>query len=280
MLPKADARLMGDGFNATLYHAHSETDAHSVVFHEHGKERSRIEKRLFQNLTYQHDFNDLNRPLKLVLSHQVGWSDLNLPMVSLNFFLAFVSIYILFSYLQSSRKRQLQMIEYQKQLIELAGHDHLTGLPNRHLLIDRLEQAFALSKRSGKYGALIFVDLNKFKLLNDTHGHLVGDLLLKSIASRLTDAVREIDTVARLGGDEFVVVANELSEDSAKAELAAHEIGSKLREMIEQPHQLGQLSYSSSASLGVSLFLGDQWTVDQVLAKADSEMYQEKRAGK
>jgi diguanylate cyclase (GGDEF)-like protein/PAS domain S-box-containing protein len=163
----------------------------------------------------------------------------------------------------------------------LAYQDLLTGLPNRLLLTDRLTQTMAACSRHQRIGAMLMLDLDDFKTLNDTHGHFQGDLLLVQVAERLRDNVREGDTVARLGGDEFAVILEELSEDAADAAREAQAIGEKIRLAISEVYQLGKHAYHCTSSVGVTLFGGGAFeTVDGPLRRADMAMYQAKAVGR
>ncbi len=157
--------------------------------------------------------------------------------------------------------------------------DHLTGLPTRKLLMDRIRQSKVRSTRSGLYNALILLDLDKFKPLNDTHGHDAGDKLLKEVAVRLTKAVRESDTVARLGGDEFVVLLVDLSADEHKAKEIATKISDKILSVLNQDYYLGHIVHHCTASLGMTLFIGKAIPADDLLKQADIAMYRSKVVG-
>lgn len=172
---------------------------------------------------------------------------------------------------------------------QMAYLDALTGLPNRRMLDDRLGQAIAVSKRSGLYAALMFLDLDNFKPLNDTHGHEVGDLLLIEAARRLTECLREVDTVARFGGDEFVVILSELGADKALSTEQASGVAEKIRVSLAAPYlltvtQLGEedkmLEYHCSASIGVVLFVNHEASQTDIMKWADVAMYQSKVAGR
>ncbi|MDD2738394.1 MAG: bacteriohemerythrin [Methylomonas lenta] len=162
----------------------------------------------------------------------------------------------------------------------LAFYDPLTGLPNRQLLHDRLKPALASSSRTGLHGALLFIDLDNFKALNDTLGHDMGDLLLQQVAERLLSCVREIDTVARLGGDEFVVMLEDLNADILVAIKQVELIGQKVIGVINQPFQLMIHNYISTPSIGIALFKGQEVSLDQLLKHADIAMYQAKSLGR
>jgi len=166
------------------------------------------------------------------------------------------------------------------KIAQLAFFDPLTGLPNRTLLQDRIKKAMASSQRTGAYGALLLIDLDHFKTINDTLGHDMGDLLLKQVAQRLTDCVREEDTVARLGGDEFVVMlvnlSNNLSEAVARVEMIGRKIGAVLNSVFE----LDEATCHTSMSAGASVFLGRQTNIDTLLKQADLALYKAKDAGR
>ncbi|MFA4970731.1 MAG: EAL domain-containing protein, partial [Sulfuritalea sp.] len=170
--------------------------------------------------------------------------------------------------------------EAEAEIHRLAFYDPLTQLPNRRLLLDRLQQAIAASARSGREGALLFIDLDNFKVLNDTLGHDKGDLLLQQVAERLTASVRETDTVARLGGDEFVVMLEGLGAGPEKAGPQARMVGEKILAALNRPYLLGEHKHHSTPSIGVALFGENHDTVDELLKRADFAMYQSKAAGR
>lgn len=168
----------------------------------------------------------------------------------------------------------------EQQVHQLAFYDALTGLPNRRLLQDRLNQAIAVSERNERYGALMFLDMDNFKTLNDTKGHDVGDFLLIEVARRLQGCVRDGDSVARLGGDEFVVVLEMLSGSVNEAVTQAELVGEKIREALNQPYHLSQHVHRSTSSIGIVLFKGYGERIDNLLKYADTAMYQAKAAGR
>ncbi len=170
--------------------------------------------------------------------------------------------------------------EAEDKIQHLAYYDLLTNLPNRRLLIDRLQYTLAVSARHQNHGAVLFIDLDHFKTLNDTKGHSVGDLLLIEVAKRLQTCIRGGDTLARLGGDEFVVILLDLNEDTAHAAIQAEAIGAKIISYVNQPYYLDGYLYHSSTSIGVCLFRNQEITVDELLKRADIAMYQAKNAGR
>lgn len=176
----------------------------------------------------------------------------------------------------------------QDKVQELAFYDALTKLPNRFLLSERLDYTMAEMKRTQKHGALLFLDLDNFKSLNDTHGHSIGDLLLCQVADRLKNCIREVDTVARFGGDEFVVILNALHEDKKESTKQAHAIAEKIRlnlsalYVLTIPHEGKEqlVEHSCTASIGVLVFDSKEGTQDDLLKRADTAMYKAKEAGR
>ena len=163
---------------------------------------------------------------------------------------------------------------------DLAFNDTLTGLPNRRLLLDRLDHQLAISERTGRHGALLFIDLDNFKAINDTLGHAAGDQVLVEASRRLVASVRGSDTVARLGGDEFVVILENLGSTSEEAAAEAAELGSKILVMLSQPYRLGDALRNCTPSIGITTFCGRQASAGRLLRQADEAMYKAKSAGR
>lgn len=168
----------------------------------------------------------------------------------------------------------------EQELRQLAFHDPLTGLANRRLLEDRLRQAALFAAREQSWAAVMLLDLDHFKALNDSHGHEAGDRLLIEVARRLRNAVREIDTVGRLGGDEFVVVLERLGKDEIAAATHAREVAGKITADLARDYDLGKIHYQCPASIGIRLFSGEQQDIEQLLEDADKAMYQAKQQSK
>jgi diguanylate cyclase (GGDEF)-like protein/PAS domain S-box-containing protein len=177
----------------------------------------------------------------------------------------------------------------EEEIHSLAFYDELTKLPNRRLLNDRLVQAIASSKRSRRYGALIFLDMDNFKSLNDAYGHEVGDLLLIEVARRIAACLRETDTVARFGGDEFVVVLSELDEDKSESVKQAGNVAEKIRTSLAKPYEIKILReeiaetitvHSCTSSIGVMMFLNHEMDPKDIYTCADIAMYKAKDAGR
>ena len=167
-----------------------------------------------------------------------------------------------------------------REIQQLAFFDPLTGLPNRRLFLDRIKQAVTSSTRSKKNGALLLLDLDNFKILNDTMGHEVGDTLLKQVSDRLCSNLREGDTVARLGGDEFVMVIQNLSPIIESAVHQAEMISEKILLSLNEPYLLADMLYHNTPSIGLTLFGPSHLEVDELMKRADMAMYQAKASGR
>jgi diguanylate cyclase (GGDEF)-like protein/PAS domain S-box-containing protein len=177
----------------------------------------------------------------------------------------------------------------EEQIRNFAFYDALTQLPNRRLLHDRLKTVMAGGRRSGLYSAVVFIDLDNFKPLNDTHGHDIGDLLLIEAARRIAGCVREMDTVARFGGDEFVMILNGLDTDKSRSVALANKIAEKVRAALEKPYFLlhqhdgtaeATVEHQCTSSIGMTVFLDHEGTVEDILRLADKAMYQAKEDGR
>ncbi|RTL54472.1 MAG: sensor domain-containing diguanylate cyclase [Rhodocyclaceae bacterium] len=176
----------------------------------------------------------------------------------------------------------------EEQIYSLAFYDSLTGLPNRRMLSDRLRQAMATTKRSGRCGALMFLDLDNFKPINDAHGHSVGDLLLSEAARRIESCVREVDTVARFGGDEFVVLLSDLDVVKAESAGQAWKVAEKIRLKLAEPYSLPvhregkeiYVEHQCTPSIGLVLFVNHEYSEEDLLRWADIAMYRAKDEGR
>lgn len=187
------------------------------------------------------------------------------------------------------QERTAKLRESETKFRALALYDSLTNLPNRRLLIDRLVQAQATSNRNGCYGAVLFMDLDNFKPLNDTYGHTVGDLLLIEVAHRIKICVRESDTVARFGGDEFIILLNELNNDKNESIIQASAVAEKIRSTLAQPYFLKVsdegidekiVEHRCTTSIGIALFFAHEATQDDIIKWADGAMYEAKESGR
>jgi diguanylate cyclase (GGDEF)-like protein len=194
-----------------------------------------------------------------------------------------------FSVLRPMREQQAELRRNADEIRQLAFYDSLTNLANRHLLHDRIQHAVAASKRTGTYCALMFLDLDNFKPLNDVHGHEAGDLLLLEVANRLKACVREIDTVSRFGGDEFVVLVSDLDVDKDRSMAEAGAIAEKIRMALAVPYLLMiahrakaeiAVEHHCTASIGVVIFINHEASHTDLLKWSDAAMYKAKEDGR
>jgi diguanylate cyclase (GGDEF)-like protein len=169
---------------------------------------------------------------------------------------------------------------HEQALERMAHHDALTGLPNRQLFFDRFGQALLLAERDKRSAALLYVDLDRFKEINDTYGHETGDQLLVRVSAGFSSAMRRSDTVARLGGDEFMVLLKDLSENRQQASTQAQSIGEKILVALNQTYQLGEHAHDSTPSIGATLFKDQQESMEELIKQADLAMYKVKATGR
>jgi diguanylate cyclase (GGDEF)-like protein len=202
---------------------------------------------------------------------------------------AIVAPVLHFSVLRPMRKQQEELQRNAEEIRQLAFYDSLTRLANRHLLHDRIQQTVAASKRTKSYAALLFLDLDNFKPLNDRHGHEAGDLLLLEVANRIKGCVREIDTVSRFGGDEFVVLLSALDLDSDRSKAEAGIIAEKIRVTLAAPYLLRitrganfetVVEHRCTASIGVVIFINHEASHVDLLKWSDAAMYKAKEEGR
>ena len=187
-----------------------------------------------------------------------------------------LSMALLVWFMVNGRAHALRLAdEMTSELRHMAQHDPLTGLPNRALFSDRVHQMLAHARRHGGYVAMIFIDLDKFKFINDTYGHAVGDLMLQHVAARLLEVTRRTDTVGRIGGDEFVILMGELPEREIALNLAE-----KIRLLVAQPLVLNTNELNISCSIGVAFYPDDGTDEETLIKNADDAMYRAKDGGR
>ena len=238
-----------------------------------GPTRGFIETAIFPSHVYKKALATSGESFFLVVKRQLGWSDLSLGLLVLIALLTILSSMMLIRYLREHQQGRILLIENQNRLWQLANHDSLTGIPNRMLLLDRLEQQLARMRRQGKHMAVLFLDLDEFKQVNDTYGHEVGDQLLRLVAERLCAAVREGDTVARMCGDEFIVLLEGV-EDQAVPQAVSRKIQQKLSEGFLIASQLVRVR----TSIGIAIFPEDGDRPEELIKQADTRMYADKQA--
>jgi diguanylate cyclase (GGDEF)-like protein len=207
---------------------------------------------------------------------QLPFSALAVTTITLSLLSSSLFFFVFASYARTLYQRAQ---ESRAHLLELSMYDPLTHLPNRRLLVERLQRAMVECRRNGRLGALMFLDLDRFKDVNDSLGHDAGDMLLIEVSRRLQACVREMDTVARMGGDEFIVLLPMLATEREAALRAAKIVGTKILEALNEPYQLGAHRCLSTPSIGLTVFSGAADDAQAVFKRADTAMYQAKAAG-
>lgn len=264
--------VAGDGDRIVIHHKDTRPhDTKSQLLSLAGHALTATEASLFPEFSFSQSLSTLDNAFVLQVWHQSGWHDLDTRILGLMGVFCLLSSGLLVGYLRAYERSRILQEKNQQRLWHLANHDALTGLPNRLLLIDRLSQLLPLAKREGKRLAVMFLDLDDFKPVNDVYGHDAGDRLLKQVADRLHSVVRAGDTVSRMGGDEFVVLLADLDDQNA---LAA--VQSKIRHALAEGISLGDQELRISASIGLAVFPDDGDTIDALLQAADKRMYSSK----
>ena len=265
-----------DGGTVLVYHKDFQPDdPEGQLLAMSGKARSPLETSLFPNIIFQKSLGTLGEPFSLMVRRQVGWCDLNLTLLALIALGSALSSLFLIAYLRKYRQGQHLHAMHQQLLWQHANHDALTGLPNRMLLMDRMEQVLARMLRQNKRFAVMFLDLDDFKQVNDTYGHAAGDHLLKLVAERLSAAVRTEDTVARLSGDEFIILI-----ESIESLETLETVQQKIQQTLTEGFVLDSQVLHVHVSFGVVMFPEDGNTPESLLNQADMRMYADKQARK
>ena len=285
LAPLVDAKLSEMSLTIELYSSQHTSEALAIVNGNAGKNTMNSIRAIVND--FNHKETNLLAKLDVEYFSQLRYfSILLFSLLALTFSMIFIFAYMA---RREFRERIRIQAEEEKKIHDLAFYDTLTQLPNRRMLNDRLSQAIVTSKRSGLYGALMFLDLDNFKPLNDTYGHDVGDILLIEVAQRISSCVREMDTVARFGGDEFIVMLNELDRTKTKSTKQACVVSEKIRDTLSKPYMLKTRLYGKAdmtiehhcmVSIGVVLFLGQEASKEDIIKRADLAMYQAKYAGR
>jgi diguanylate cyclase (GGDEF)-like protein len=263
-----------DGGTVLVYHKEFRPDdPKGQLLAVSGKARSPIETALFPVFVYKQPLATMGNPFALVVQRQVGWSDLSLGLLALIGVLTLMSTLMLVAYLRAQQQSRVLQITNQERLWQLANHDALTGLPNRMLLMDRMEQLLTRMRRQERHLAVMFLDLDDFKQVNDTYGHEVGDRLLKFVAERLRAVVRADDTVARMSGDEFIVLI-----ESVESQEALEGVQQKIQEKLSEGFLLEGQLIRVQTSMGIALFPEDGDNPEALIKQADKRMYADKQA--
>jgi diguanylate cyclase (GGDEF)-like protein len=282
LVVKADALISqektprGPAMAINLWHrAFAEGDERGTLLRRQGAASSALERALLPRLRNSRELGGTGQPFCLTVERQLRWADFNLPLLAGLTFINLSMFIMLLWHAKYRCRRALEKHRQSEQWAYLASHDPLTSLPNRFLLMDRLEGALLRAQREKQLFALIFMDLDEFKQVNDRFGHQAGDLVLQRVAKSILSVLRAQDTVARISGDEFVAVLEGVS-DRGQAESVARKIQAAM------PASMGP-EYPGlriGISLGIAMYPEDGASVDELLRGADAAMYRMKRQGR
>ena len=225
---------------------------------------------LFPELSAEMLLDNTGQPLAIKINKQLGWSDLDLPLIIATVCSLLLSLILLLVFLNTHFRREQQLKNSANKLLHMATHDALTGLPNRTLLADRFGQASSRTYRREIKFAVMFLDLNGFKTVNDTHGHEIGDQLLKALGGLLKECIREEDTLCRLSGDEFVILLEDSSYKNAEC------VAKKIQTELSRPMVIQGTRLNIGLSLGIAIYPDDGTKMSDLLKKADERMYKAK----
>lgn len=264
------------GMSMLLRHGQfAANDPAGRLFHIAAASSGKLESWLFPRLSLRATFNSDTQPFVLESEWQLGWSTLGWQMLLALSLLSVFTLMLLTLLVQRVRRFEVRRVERESELYDLAIHDPLTGLFNRYYLEKRMRREIEQHKQAHTRFGVVFIDLDRFKPINDVYGHDTGDQVLRVVAARLRNAVRQRDTVARLGGDEFVVLLEAVSNNERMQSLLAG-----LAEAVAQPIKLHAGVFEIGASIGLAFFPEDGESVDQLLMVADKLMYVQKQQKK
>jgi diguanylate cyclase (GGDEF)-like protein len=267
---------LAEGMRVRMWHKHfNENDPQGRFFDRGDRYRSSLEVLLFPRLESVRQIGSESQPFMLRMSWQLGWSQVGRFEWGVMAVLSLAMLVLLYFGLMGLLREQEARRSREHQLFFQAHHDQLTGLANRSLFYDRLQHAINRQSRVGHRLAVLFLDLNRFKPVNDTYGHAVGDQVLHELARRLTNLLRAQDTVARLGGDEFVVLVEDV-----RAPQEVEVIVERIKAAVEEPIEADGHRLQVGVSVGVAYYPEDGMLIDELLAAADRKMYGHKEAAR
>jgi len=266
--------LERDELTARLYHREYNNDARDAeLYYKPGRPAGELESRLFPRLQYERMVTNVGQPFVLSLEKQVRFHDVNIMLILAILIIGAISFWSMLVFSKLHHRHELERLQNENRLYRLANNDSLTGLANRNFLLDRMRQVLSKAKRKGTRFAVVFMDMNNFKMINDDFGHAAGDILLQDIAERFRDCMREEDIVCRYQGDEFVVLLDEISHRNE-----TEQISEKLQKCLEAPFQVRGHEVYASVSVGIAVFPDDGETIEALMQMADQNMYREKKS--
>ena len=270
---KNKLEMMAD-YGIRLYHSEfADDDSQGVLYQQAGAKVSALEALLFPRLVYEKKLNNDSQPFVLHLSRQLGWSVLSVWLLLSILIVGVISFFVMIHYARIYHQLKLMRQQETENLFYLANHDGLTGLANRNLLLDRLRHALKQAERSGARLAVLFMDLNDFKSINDKYGHDAGDQLLQSASERMLACIRIGDTLSRRSGDEFVLV---LENIQSKEKIDA--VVKKIKAAFDNDFFINDTQIKVGISVGVAIYPDDVKTEYELLELADERMYQDKKS--
>jgi len=264
------------GFTFSLYHRDFDReDTKGHLYHYKGRDKSVIETIIFPLLVDERVIDSGIETLRMYQQQQMGWKHINWWLIIVVFMVGIISFSVLMSYARSYHESEMKKLQTTDKLFFLANHDSLTGLANRNLLYDRLDHAMAQVRRKKGMLALFFLDLNNFKIINDTYGHEIGDKVLRRASERLSACIREGDTLARRSGDEFLILVENIERPD---EILA--IIEKIRNAFVTKFSLDENEFNVGISIGSALYPQQAQTVEDLMKEADYSMYEDKEKTK
>lgn len=247
----------------------------NLLYDQQPAHRHRVGHALFPTLRIERSIDGVSQPLVVILERRLGLSDISGGAIGMVALASILSLALILAYLSARERHERAREENQRAMEHLALHDSLTGLPNRFLMLGRLVQALSAAQRHGTQLAVLFLDLDGFKQINDSHGHHIGDELLKEVASRLRDCIRDCDTVARHGGDEFLVT---LTDVRSEADVAA--VAEKILAAVARPIEIQGTRMTVTTSIGIALYPHTALDGEMLIRAADAAMYEAKAEGR
>ena len=272
-----EIETLADDLDLRVHHAnYASDDPHGLLFHIANDPVSLYpwESKLFPKLTAEKMVEGSGQPFKIKAVKQLKWYDLNLPLLISTGTTTLFSLALLLMFLSGHYQREKQRKANEIRLHHMVMHDALTGLPNRTLLADRFNQASARAQRHNTSFSIVFLDLNKFKKVNDSFGHETGDKLLKTLGSLLKQCIRAEDTLSRISGDEFVIILEDTPYEKAE------HVCRKIQARLEKPVNIGGVEMTISVSHGIATYSKDGKTMSELIRKADERMYKAKERAK
>ncbi|WP_166668828.1 diguanylate cyclase domain-containing protein [Thiohalophilus thiocyanatoxydans] len=261
-----------DDLMARLYHRDYNSDLNDTeLYYQSGRRAGAVESRLFPRLKYERMITNPGQPFALTIEKQIGFGDINTGLIAAVLVIGTISFWVVLLFSRLHHRHEMERLQYESRLYHLANNDSLTGLANRNFLLERLRQVLAGAKRRGDRFAVVFMDMNNFKAINDEFGHASGDELLRKVAQRFKDCTREEDTVCRYQGDEFIIL---LEGGSGHEEIK--QIREKLVKCLEAPFIINGHEVYAGVSIGVAVFPDDGESIENLLHVADQNMYREK----